>query len=234
MSGHWIRSIVITLVEYAIYSMALLHSGEFIYDIKECLRKGKKLNVWKSCLTIIIEYMIMFPTIRGRCFSVACSYGMMYGEHHFSIVFSVCLSHLTWQRQGQTVSSNTFWRLVYSKFQLKCLIFYKNKQFVFEIFKSKVGTDKIAHNGKFNLQTIFENLVTEEKMLIMRNVTLFSTLFNNNAFKYRDYPYICIDVFKVVCCRFVVRGKGLKVFFQCSTHSIIAMFATLFTIHNFI
>ena len=30
-------------------------------------------------------------------------------------------------------------------------------------------------------------------------------------FIYRDFPYFCIDDFKVVCCRFIVYRKGFKV-----------------------
>ena len=42
-----------------------------------------------------------------------------------------------------------------------------------------------------------------------RNATMFSTFFGNNTYNYRDFLYFCIEVFKVVCCRFYVCGKGL-------------------------
>ena len=43
---------------------------------------------------------------------------------------------------------------------------------------------------------------------------MFSTSFSNMTFIYRDIPLFCPHVSKVVCCRFVVCGKGLK-WFHC-------------------
>ena len=39
--------------------------------------------------------------------------------------------------------------------------------------------------------------------------TKFSTLFNNSTFVSRDFPNLCLYVFKVVCCGVLVWGKGL-------------------------
>ena len=38
----------------------------------------------------------------------------------------------------------------------------------------------------------------------------FHLLFNTNILIYREFPYICQDMFKVLCCRFLVCGKGLS------------------------
>ena len=65
-------------------------------------------------------------------------------------------------------------------------------------------------------QITFENIVAkgeishnEQFLLLLKN--MFSTLFNNYytcTFSYRYFSHF-EDVFKVVCCRFVVSGKGL-------------------------
>ena len=39
---------------------------------------------------------------------------------------------------------------------------------------------------------------------------MFSTFFSNYTFIYRGFSYISVKMFKVVCCRFVVCGKGLS------------------------
>ena len=39
--------------------------------------------------------------------------------------------------------------------------------------------------------------------------TLFSTLFTDYTCIDREFPYICLDMFKVICCRFVVWWKWL-------------------------
>ena len=39
--------------------------------------------------------------------------------------------------------------------------------------------------------------------------TMFSTLFNNCSFVYREFPYFWLNVFKVVCCICAVHRKGL-------------------------
>ena len=41
---------------------------------------------------------------------------------------------------------------------------------------------------------------------------MFPTQFNNNPFICRECSYFCPDVFKVICCRFVVCGKGLNIY----------------------
>ena len=39
---------------------------------------------------------------------------------------------------------------------------------------------------------------------------MFSTLFNDNYFIQSDFQYVCRDAFKIICCKCVVYGKGLK------------------------
>ena len=61
-------------------------------------------------------------------------------------------------------------------------------------------------------QTTIENNVTRRnysKQAISAFATVFSTLFNFENFIYRDFPYLYEDVVKVVCCWFIVCGKGL-------------------------
>ena len=60
-------------------------------------------------------------------------------------------------------------------------------------------------------QMAIENVVkkgdiahNEQFLLLSQCFQLFFT------FIYRDFLYLCLYVFKVVCCRFVVCGKGLK------------------------
>ena len=60
-------------------------------------------------------------------------------------------------------------------------------------FENIVAKEEIAHNEQFLLIAI-----------------MFSTLFNNQTISYRNISHFCPDYFKVVCCRFVVCGKGLK------------------------
>ena len=55
-------------------------------------------------------------------------------------------------------------------------------------------------------QMTFENIGAKGPL-----ITLFSTLFNNEAIFYGDFSGFGHYVFKVVCCRFVVCGKGVKV-----------------------
>ena len=63
-------------------------------------------------------------------------------------------------------------------------------------------------------QTTFKYIVTKEEIAqkgeISPFATMFSTQLNNYNFIYRKFPYFCLDVFKVVCCRFSVNGKGFN------------------------
>ena len=49
----------------------------------------------------------------------------------------------------------------------------------------------------------------QPKQAISPFVTLFSTLFNNHIFIYVDFPFLCQDVFNVVC-KFLLCEKGLR------------------------
>ena len=67
------------------------------------------------------------------------------------------------------------------------------------------------------METYNESIVTEEKLKnivakgeISPFVTMFSTEFNNCYLIYRETTYFGPIVFKDVCCRFVVTGKGFK------------------------
>ena len=66
---------------------------------------------------------------------------------------------------------------------------------------------------------LFENIVTKEE--IAQNVQLlllprcFPLLVRGYPFNYRDFLFFYKNMFKVVCCRIVVWGKGLNSF-QCS------------------
>ena len=43
---------------------------------------------------------------------------------------------------------------------------------------------------------------------------MISTLFNIQTINYRDFLYFGLDIFKVICCRFIVRGKGLTTTYE--------------------
>ena len=61
--------------------------------------------------------------------------------------------------------------------------------------------------------TFLKTLWQKEKLLKKSNISYCHnvfTFFSNYTFNYRDFPYYWVDAFKVVCCRFVVCGKGLK------------------------
>ena len=45
---------------------------------------------------------------------------------------------------------------------------------------------------------------------------MISTLFNNHTIIYREFLYFGLDNFKVVCCRFIVCGKGIIIPNTCS------------------
>ena len=64
-----------------------------------------------------------------------------------------------------------------------------------------------------HLQTPYDVTPAEiaHKEQIPPFASMFSTLFNNNSFIYREIPYICLVAFKIgVCCRFSVCRKELK------------------------
>ena len=70
------------------------------------------------------------------------------------------------------------------------------------------------YNFWFELKTV-QRKWQKGKLLIMRAISLFATMFskliNNYTFICKDFSYFCLDVFKVVCCRFILCGKGLIV-----------------------
>ena len=54
---------------------------------------------------------------------------------------------------------------------------------------------------------LVKTLWQKEKLLqwaILPFATMFWLFYNNNSFIYKDFPSICMIVFKVVCCRYVV------------------------------
>ena len=55
--------------------------------------------------------------------------------------------------------------------------------------------------------------MTKEKLLKTSNfhfATMFSAFFSNYTYKYRDFPYFWVDIFKVVCCKFAVCGARVN------------------------
>ena len=58
-------------------------------------------------------------------------------------------------------------------------------------------------------QTTLESIVEKGKRVIFYFATMFSTSYSFVTFIERDIPYFCLAVFKVVCCRFAVCGRGL-------------------------
>ena len=65
-------------------------------------------------------------------------------------------------------------------------------------------------------KSTFENIVAKEE--ITRNeqfsppAAVFSTPFGNYTFIFICFPFLCQDIFKVVCCRIVVCGIGSQLF----------------------
>ena len=45
------------------------------------------------------------------------------------------------------------------------------------------------------------------KQVISSFATIFCTSFSNIIYIFRDFPRFCLDVIKVVCCKFVIYGK---------------------------
>ena len=64
-------------------------------------------------------------------------------------------------------------------------------------------------------QTTFENFVTIEKIAHDEQFLLlpqcFPVLVIGDRFNYRDFSNFWQNMFKVVCCRFLVCGKGLRI-----------------------
>ena len=60
---------------------------------------------------------------------------------------------------------------------------------------------------------LLKTLWQKEKLLKTSNLSFCYNVFNffssNYTFIFGDFPWFCLDVFKVVCCGFVVCGKGL-------------------------
>ena len=62
-------------------------------------------------------------------------------------------------------------------------------------------------------QMAFENIVKKVEIAHFSFLLspMFSTVFNYCSFKFRrEFSKFCLNVFKVICCRFVVCGKGLS------------------------
>ena len=58
-------------------------------------------------------------------------------------------------------------------------------------------------------EDFLKTLLQKEKLLKVSSfVTKLSTLFRYYTFIYRDFLVFCLDDFKVICCIFVVCGKG--------------------------
>ena len=70
-----------------------------------------------------------------------------------------------------------------------------------QMFSDAPATDFWKHCGKWR---------NCSSWAISPFATMFSTLFNNLVFLYSYFPLFCIDVFKVICCRFAVCGKELR------------------------
>ena len=58
-----------------------------------------------------------------------------------------------------------------------------------------------------HIQTLYDAFAADD--------IVFSTLFNKNTFIKRDFPYFCLDDFKVFCCRFVGCWKVLRISLLC-------------------
>ena len=64
---------------------------------------------------------------------------------------------------------------------------------------------------------LMKTLWQKEKLLKTSNYsfchTVFNFFFSNYTFIYRDFPCCYLNVFKVICCRFVLCGKGLTLYY---------------------
>ena len=69
------------------------------------------------------------------------------------------------------------------------------------------------HEGKgYTVYIATETIVQKRKCslwVISPFTTMLSTLFNNHTLIYKDFPSFGLDLFKVICCRFVAYGKEL-------------------------
>ena len=65
---------------------------------------------------------------------------------------------------------------------------------------------------RFCSRQIFENIVTKEKIAQNKQFLLLTQCFQllviGHPFNYRDFPFCWQKMFKVVCCRIVIWGKG--------------------------
>ena len=61
-------------------------------------------------------------------------------------------------------------------------------------------------------QTTFENIVAKGEIVISPFATMCLTLFNNYTIICRDNQCFRPDLFKVICCRFVMCGKRITCF----------------------
>ena len=57
------------------------------------------------------------------------------------------------------------------------------------------------------LKTLTKGIIAQIEQFLL--LPVFSSLFNYYTIIYRDFSHFCLDVFKVIWCRFAVCGKGL-------------------------
>ena len=78
-------------------------------------------------------------------------------------------------------------------------------------FDHLVGFSWLSHTSIHYTASMFSRLMHNKQFLHLPQC--FSTLFNNKTFDLQRYPIFlhqCMIIFDVICCRFVVCGKGLK------------------------
>ena len=69
-----------------------------------------------------------------------------------------------------------------------------------------------------NLKAYWQKEEIALKQAISPFATMLSTLFNSFSYIYWNFPYFCLEVFQVCCCKFDLCGKGLW-----TTHSLLPM-----------
>ena len=86
----------------------------------------------------------------------------------------------------------------------------------------KSGCHCITHKQKAKTSDaspsddIWKHCVKRRKFAISPFATVFPTPFSNNTYYFCGFPYLFPNVFKVICCRYVLCVKGLNIFYKCS------------------
>ena len=72
-----------------------------------------------------------------------------------------------------------------------------------------------------------------KQFLVLPQCFQLFSLLNSNIIE-GDFPCFCLDVFKVICCRFIVYGKGLTLYVKnLAIFPFATMFSTVFNNYSF-